>query len=142
MLMLQAFDLSADPLAAQYLKTEVVQVQFARQPGVLISREGPNHFEADDALITGSTDDRWSVTRRRFDEKYQAVPPTVEGQDGAYCAKPVPVWAKQIHEAFTVPRRQGGDVLRGDAGDWLMQYGQGDYGLVQNSRFIAVYRPL
>lgn len=133
-------DLSQDPEAAPYLKTEVVQVVFATEPGALISLEGPNQYQAGDAIITGCTGDRWSVDRHRFDAKYQAVAPALDGADGAYTAKPVPVLAKQIHESFTAARSAGRDVLRGEAGDWLMQYAPGDFGVCGQSRFSKVYQ--
>ncbi len=133
-------DLSLDPEAAHYLKTEVVQVMFARAPGELISLEGPNKYQVGDAIITGCTGDRWSVDRHRFDAKYQPVAPTLDGRDGAYTAKPVPVLAKQINESFTAARSAGRDVLKGDAGDWLMQYGPGDFGVCGQSRFAKVYQ--
>ena len=133
-------DLAHDPDAAHYFKTEVVQVVFAPEAGELISLEGPNKYQVGDAIITGCTGDRWSVDRHRFDAKYQAVAPTVHGQDGAYTAKPVPVLARQINEPFTAARSAGRDVLRGEAGDWLMQYGPGDFGVCGKSRFERVYK--
>lgn len=133
-------DLTLDHAAAHYLKTEVVQVVFAAEPGELISLEGPNNYQTGDAIITGCTGDRWSVDRHRFDAKYQAVAPTQGGKDGAYTAKPVPVLAKQINEPFTAARSAGRDVLRGEAGDWLMQYGPGDFGVCGQSRFARVYQ--
>lgn len=140
MLHLEQIDLSQDPAAGRFIKTEVVQVMFAKTPGELVSLEGPNKYQTGDALITGCTGDRWSVDRHRFDAKYQPVSPTLDGQDGAYTAKPVPVLAKQINEPFTAARSDGRDVLRGDAGDWLMQYGPGDYGVCGKSRFERVYQ--
>jgi len=139
---LAEFDLTKDPEAGRFIKTEVVQVIFAQEPGALVSLEGPNHYQVGDAIITGSTGDRWSVDRHRFDAKYQPVPPTIDGQDGAYTAKPVPVWAKQINEPFTAARSAGRDVLRGDAGDWLLQYGPGDFGVCGQGRFAKVYQPM
>jgi len=140
MLELKNIDLKQDPSASHYLKTEVVQVIFAPEPGELISLEGPNKYQIGDAIITGCTGDRWSVDRHRFDAKYQAVAPTQDGADGAYIAKPVPVLAKQINEPFTAARSAGRDVLRGEAGDWLMQYGPGDFGVCGRSRFAKVYQ--
>ena len=137
---LSDIDLAADADAAHYIKTEVVQVAFAQTPGDLLSLEGPNKYQIGDAIITGCTGDRWSVDRHRFDAKYQAVAPTVDGSDGAYTAKPVPVLAKQINEPFTAARSAGRDVLRGEAGDWLMQYGPGDFGVCGKSRFEQVYQ--
>lgn len=140
MLELQNIDLTQDRSAALFIKEEVVKVIFAQAAGQLISREGPNRFDIGDALITGSTGDRWSVSRARFDAKYLAVAPLSAGAEGDYRARPVPVLAKQILEAFTLARCAGGDVLRGLAHDWLLQYAQGDYGIVENARFQQVYR--
>jgi PGDYG protein len=147
MLELAAIDLTTDPAAARYVKNEEVDVVFARSDGELVSREGPNRYQAGDALITGSTGDRreckadrWSVSRDRFDEKYQPVPPRGHGDDGRYQARAIPVLALQMAEPFTVARSQGGDLLRGEANDWLLQYAPGDYGIVENARFKRVYR--
>lgn len=140
MLELKSIDLSADPAAESYVKTEVVTVTFARQDGELLSLEGPNRYAVGDALITGLTGTRWSVSRQRFDLKYEAVPPTQHGDDGSYNAKPIPVLAKRIPEAFTAARSAGGDVLHGNAGDWLLQYATGDFGIADQTRFAQVYR--
>ncbi len=138
MVPLQHVDLASDAAAAQYVKTELVQVVFAKAAGVLVSREGPNAYVAGDAIITGSTGDRWSVSRARFDAKYFAV--GLDGFDGAFRAKPVPVLAKQMPSAFAVARSAGGDLLQGHANDWLLQYAPGDFGVVENARFVNVYR--
>ena len=140
MLHLDNIDLTQDAAAGRFIKTEIVQVMFAREPGELISLEGPNRYQTADAIITGCTGDRWSVDRHRFDAKYQAVAPTRDGQDGAYTARPVPVLARQINEPFTAARSAGRDVLHGEAGDWLMQYGPGDFGVCGKSRFERVYQ--
>ena len=138
--LLDAVDLRADSSAARYVKHETVQVRFAIVPGEILSREGPNHYAVGDALITGSTGDRWSVSRDRFDARYQAVAPGIHGQDGAYVNQPLPVLARQMQAAFCIARSAGGDLLRGEAGDWLLQYAPGDYGVVENARFARVYR--
>ena len=147
MLELADIDLTTDPAAARYVKDEVVAVAFARSAGELTSREGPNRYQTGDALVTGSTGDqgeckadRWSVSRDRFDEKYQPVPPLGHGDDGRYRARPIPVLARQMAEPFAIARRAGGDLLRGEAQDWLLQYAPGDYGIVENARFARVYR--
>jgi glycosyltransferase involved in cell wall biosynthesis len=140
MLELDDIDLSADPAARHYVKNETVDVAYATCADELISREGPNRYQAGDALITGSTGDRWSVTRDRFDKKYEPVPPLPPGADGRHKARPIPVLARQMAEPFSVARSQGGDVLHGLAHDWLLQYAPGDYGIVENARFARVYR--
>ncbi len=142
MLQLRDIDLTTDPLAARYVKSETVAVEFARQAGELISLEGPNRYQPGDALITGSTGTRWSVARERFAAKYEPVPPAAMGEDGGYRARPVPVLARQIDAAFTAARSAGGDLLRGKAGDWLLQYGPGDFGVAEQGRFASIYRRL
>lgn len=138
---IEAIDLRQDPGALWYLKDETVAVVFARSAGTVASREGPNHYRAADALVIGSGGDRWSVSRDRFDERYLSVPPLRHGADGAYRNKPLPVLAKRILEAFTVRRCAAGDLLQGRAGDWLLQYAPGDWGIVDDAKFRRLYRP-
>lgn len=137
----ESVDLRQDRRAASYVKHETVQVVFAPGTGCLASREGPNHYFAADALITGSGGDRWSVARDRFDQRYQPVPPLAHGADGAYRSRPLPVLARQIPEAFKARRSLAGDLLRGNPGDWLLQYAPGDWGIVEDGKFRRLYRP-
>jgi uncharacterized protein (DUF2237 family) len=139
-LQLESPDLRADSGACWVVKDEVVSVEFAVAAGVLESAVGPNRYAAGDALLTGSTGDRWCVSRDRFDAKYQPEAPTFRGQDGRYRNRPLPVLAKRMSAAFTVERSAGGDLLRGNAGDWLVQYAPGDHGIVAAARFDRVYR--
>jgi hypothetical protein len=137
---LKDIDLRADPDAASYVKTEIVDVQFALKDGELLSLEGPNRYRAGDALVRAQGGNRWSVSRERFEHKYQPVPPTAMGQNGPYRARPIPVLAKRIERAFSIARCAGGDRLQGQAGDWLLQYAPGDFGVAAQSRFAQVYR--
>ncbi len=133
-------DLRDDPNTHTYLKQEVVSVSFARSAGAIQSREGLNHYAIGDALITGSTGDQWSVSRDRFDAKYWPVAGVQAGQDGQYQNRPTPVLAVQQPQNFSVERTAGGDVIHGQAGDWLMQYAPGDHGIVAAAKFQTVYR--
>jgi PGDYG protein len=133
-------DLRAHADAATFVKNEVVEVTFAVEVGALQSREGLNGYAAGDALVKGSTGDHWSVTRRRFDVKYSPVAPTRAGANGRYSSIPLPVLAVRISEDFAVERSAGGDLIHGQAGDWLMQYAPGDHGIVAAAKFAMVYR--
>ncbi len=133
-------DLRTDPAACRAVKDEVVAVEFAAAGGMLQSAVGGNRYAAGDALLTGSTGDRWCVSRDRFDAKYRPEAPTVPGDAGRYRNRPVEILAKRMRVAFTVERSAGGDVLRGEAGDWLVQYAPGDHGVVAAARFDRVYR--
>jgi hypothetical protein len=138
---LDNLDLATDAMAASFVKHEVVGVMFAVCDGVLASREGENRYRVGDALITSANGGRWSVSQERFEGKYEPLSPTVSGEAGNYRAKPIPVLAKQMQEPFSIARSNGGDVLRGKAQDWLLQYAPGDYGIVECARFAKVYRP-
>ncbi|MFM0740650.1 PGDYG domain-containing protein [Paraburkholderia xenovorans] len=139
---LKNIDLRTDAAALRVIKDETVMVEFAAAEGELMSLEGPNRYAHGDALITGSTGDRWVVSRERFDAKYLPVDAALaHGEPGPYRNRPAVLLAKQMHEAFSMARSaQGGDVLHGTAGDWIMQYAPGDYGVVQAARFAKVYR--
>lgn len=142
MIELNNIDLRTDAGAAWYVKDETVQVVFAKESGEIVSLEGPNRYHPGDALIKGSTGSRWSVSRDRFDSRYEAAPPGRQGDDGFYRNRPVPVLARQMEMPFCIARSAGGDRLEGAAGDWLMQYAPGDYGITEHSRFLRVYRPV
>jgi hypothetical protein len=133
-------DLASDPAACLVVKNEVVSVEFAGAPGMLVSAVGENHYAVGDALVTGSTGDRWCVSRDRFVAKYRPEPGIGMGQPGRYRNAPVPILAKRMSQPFSVPRSAGGDRLRGAVGDWLVQYAPGDHGIVERTRFEAVYR--
>jgi hypothetical protein len=133
-------DLATDPDARQAVKDETVLVEFAVRADALVSAVGLNQYVPGDALITGSTGDRWCVSRDRFDAKYEPVSGTIRGEAGLYRNRPLAVLAKRIDVPFSVARMAGGDVLRGNAGDWLLQYAPGDHGIVERTRFERVYR--
>jgi hypothetical protein len=133
-------DLASDPAARPAVKDETVSVEFAVSADALLSAVGLNRYLPGDALITGSTGDRWCVSRERFDAKYDPLPGTLRGGDGLYRNRPVTVLAKRMEMPFRVARAAGGDVLRGDVGDWLVQYAPGDHGIVERTRFERVYR--
>src|SRR6266702_5258818 len=135
---LDAPDLDRDADAVWAVKNELVTVEFAVAPGTLQSAVGINRYEPGDALLTGSTGDRWCVSRARFDARYRPDAPTLQGEAGRYRNRPVSVLAKRMTVDFTVERSAGGDLLRGNAGDWLVQYAPGDHGIVAAARFDRV----
>lgn len=137
---LSQVDLATDPLAARYAKDETVTVQFALEDGALMSLEGANAYRCGDALVSAQTGEQWVVSRDRFEPKYRPASGQSMGQDGAYRNVPTLVWGRCMAWPFSIARSSGGDVLTGEAGDWLLQYAPGDYGVVQQLRFARVYR--
>ncbi|MDG0023175.1 PGDYG domain-containing protein [Trinickia sp. Y13] len=141
MIELNDIDLRDDPAAGRYVKDEIVAVEFASASGELMSLEGANRYEPGDALITGTGAARWVVERSRFDAKYvPAETALAHGAPGRYRNRPAVVLAKRMDAPFSIPRRAAGDVLNGAAGDWVLQYAPGDYGVVRADRFAQVYR--
>lgn len=137
---LDRLDLAADAAALRVVKDETVTVEFASAAGSLMSLEGPNQYLPGDALITGATGERWVVSRDRFDAKYVPREGMPHGNAGAYRNVPVVVLAKRMDQSFSIARSEAGDVLHGEAGDWVMQYAPGDYGVVKAARFAKVYK--
>jgi hypothetical protein len=142
MLQIENLDLAADFGACWVIKNEIVQVEFAASAGTLASAVGPNEYRPGDALLTGSTGDRWCVSRQRFDAKYMPLKPSRHGQSGRYRNRPIKVRAKRMAVPFRVARSAGGDWLHGEPGDWLLEYAPGDHGVVAAARFASVYRAL
>ncbi|PJI50220.1 MAG: hypothetical protein CTR55_05075 [Pseudomonas sp.] len=141
MIELSQLDLTTDSAAQRVVKDETVTVEFATAAGELISLEGPNRYAVGDAIISGATGERWVVSRERFDPKYRPAEATLaHGEPGAYRNIPSPVLARRMDEPFTLLRSAGSDRLTGAAGDWVMQYAPGDYGVVKAERFAKVYR--
>lgn len=141
MLELTQLDLSTDSAAQRVVKDETVTVEFAVAPGELMSLEGPNRYAPGDAIISSATGERWVVSRERFDPKYlPADAALTHGEPGVYRNRPTVVLARRMDEPFSLLRSTGGDRLTGAAGDWVMQYAPGDYGVVKAARFAKVYR--
>jgi hypothetical protein len=133
-------DLAADPAARRARKRPVsVSVQFAAREGTLATREGDVRYAAGDALLTGLAGDRWPVPRARFDATYDPVPPTRPGFWGVYRKRPIEVRAKRMDAPFAVELSAGRGTLRGNAGDWLVQYAPDDVAVVADAIFAATY---
>ena len=138
--MLAAIDVSSQPGAQCYVKDETVAVVFAKDAGALMSLEGPNAYAVADAIVRAETGEQWVVSRDRFIGKYLPQGSHAMGKDGLYKNIATPVWALLMDKAFSIARSANGDVLSGAAGDWLLQYAPGDYGVVQQHRFARVYK--
>ncbi len=136
-------DLSEDRAARRARKLSIVMhVEFATADGKLMTLEGPVAYVRGDALLVGTEGERWPVQRKRFDETYEPVAALRAGKPGAYRKRPQVVWAKPMHEAFTAELGDGRGTLRGNAGDWLLQYAPGDLSVVSASIFAKSYELL
>ncbi|MBC7415548.1 MAG: hypothetical protein H7327_11525 [Herminiimonas sp.] len=119
-----------------------VDVRFAEQAGSIATLEGVVACGRGDALVTGTRDEVWPVTRAAFEQKYDAVPPTVMGAPGRYRTRAMPALAVQITHPVRLPLPGGKGVLAGEQGDWLVQYGAADQSLVNGTIFDETYEKL
>ena len=122
-------------------KTIPVSVRFAGRDGIMRTLEGEVAYVCGDALIYGAHGDCWPVGAAYFTQSYIPAPGTQAGQDGLYYKKPVIVTAALMTEAFSV-NTPDGSLLYGEAGDWLIQYEQGHYGIVRDAIFSETYELL
>ncbi|MCL2830628.1 MAG: DHH family phosphoesterase [Betaproteobacteria bacterium] len=135
-------DVAAQPGAVRARKKPViVTVRFARQAGVSATREGPVPYAIGDALITGSSGETWPVQPAHFSAAYTPLAPTQAGQEGSYQALPIEVDALRMSAHFYLSLKNGG-LLWGPRGDWLVQYGDGEHGIIGALLFASIYEIL
>jgi PGDYG protein len=123
---------------ARKLEREV-QVRFTATACLVQTPEGTVHAKPGDAILTGVAGENWRVSRARFAERYQPVPPTCTGEPGSYRSLPNRVEALRMNSAFEVLLADGLSQLRGCSGDWLVDYGDGSLGIVAPAIFATTY---
>ena len=92
--------------------------------------------------MTGMAGELWRVSRTRFAQKYRPLTPTFAGQPGTYISLPSRVLALQLDEPFMVVLTDDVSELKGRAGDWLVDYGDGSLGIVASRIFARTYEIL
>jgi len=97
------------------------------------------HARCGDAVLRGTAGEQWRVSAARFAEKYRPLPPTAAGEPGRYVSLPIRVHAVLMNRAFEVVLADGESRLRGHAGDWLVDYGDGSLGIVGADIFPTTY---
>jgi len=135
--------ISADPrrVFARKLEREI-RATFTSIPCTVQTPEGLVYARPGDAILTGTAGEHWRVSRERFAEKYRPVPPTLTGEAGRYMSLPNRIQALPMTESFEVLLADGVSRLRGHAGDWLVDYGDGSLGIVSRSIFSTTYEIL
>ena len=121
-------------------KSKPVGVHFAITDGTCETLEGPVRYNAGDAIITGNHGENWPVKRERFMASYQPEGDLIAGEDGTYQKIPKAALAKRLNVETRVPVQHRDSELLGRPGDWLIQYSEGDYGIVAADIFIDTYQ--
>ena len=89
--------------------------------------------KAGDAIMTGTEGEQWPIPAEKFAQTYDDL------GDGTAAKKNIPVFAMEMHEPFQVKVSWSDDLLQGEVGDYLVQYGPGDYGVVGREIFGKTY---
>jgi hypothetical protein len=116
-----------------------VHVRFAPAACTVQTPEGLVHAKTGDAILTGIAGETWRVSRAHFANKYRPAPPLAAGEAGTYISLPNRILALQMQEPFEVLLADGESRLRGRAGDWLVDYGDGSLGIVTQAIFATTY---
>lgn len=117
-----------------------VYAEFAPVACTVQTAEGAVRAAAGDAILTGSSGERWPVARAGFAQRYRPLPPTVSGQAGRYVSEPKRVVGIRMSEAFEVLLLDGVSRLHGRPGDWVIDYGDGSLGVISPAIFAATYQ--
>ena len=123
-------------------REQAVLVRFAEQAAAVETLEGVVHAKLGDAIVTGLFGENWPVSRDTFAGKYDAVPPLEVGAPGRYMSLPIEVLAVEMQAPFDVVLSDGHSRLTGRPGDWLVDYGDGNLGIVNAVIFGATYEIL
>ena len=128
-------DLNQDPSAQQVMKKPIpLEFRVAEQPETIETKEGPVTAEAGAAIMTGTEGEQWPIPGEKFEQTYDVLEP------GTAAKKNIPVFAKEMAEPFQVKVSWSNDLLQGEPGDYLVQYGPGDYGVVGREIFAKTYK--
>lgn len=132
--------LAADPRAhAARKRPQILQVRFAREDESVATLEGPISVAHGDAIVTGPAGEQWPVSRARFLAKYAPVTPGQPYLDGSYTSLGLLVLARQVATPFKVELADGAGHLQGQAGDYLVDYGDNSLGVVAQDLFAQLY---
>lgn len=111
-----------------------LRFRFAKEVQDVATLEGVVTARAGDAVLTGTRGECWPVAREKFETSYDFDETT-----GVCSKKPVVVQVEQMNAAFEVSVSWSGQPLRGNAGDYKVAYGPGDFGVVARDIFDETY---
>ena len=126
-------------LSVQSLPTQR-NVSFAEEPGICETLEGPVRYDKGDAIITGNDGEQWPVSYVEFEARYKPSVVGNLGQDGLYEKVSRRALAVQLTDSKSVILSGSRGVLRGNKGDWIVDYGNQDLSVIQERLFETYYK--
>jgi len=135
-------ELSEDPMAFETFKKALpLHFRVANDEETIQTKEGPVSARKGDYIMTGTEGENWSIPADKFKETYDILSIyDEEPVQGEAAKKKIMVFAKQMEEPYQVKVSWSSDLLTGDPGDYLVQYGPGDYGVVGKEIFNKTYK--
>ena len=128
-------ELSQDPDGFETAKKPIpLNFRYAEEAETIETKEGSVTAEVGAAIMTGTEGEQWPIPREKFEQTYDVLEP------GTAAKKNIPVFAKEMAEPFQVKVSWSNDLLQGARGDYLVQYGPGDYGVVGREIFQKTYK--
>jgi hypothetical protein len=119
-----------------------VKVYFAETDGICETLEGNVAYKKGTPIMTGVLGEQWPIQPYKFEATYEPIAPTMMWDDGFYVKKPIQVLAVQLTEPMEVTAGWRKDPIQGNPGDWLVQYGTDDFGIVAKDVFSKSYKVL
>ncbi len=127
------------PMRPARKRAVAVGARLLTEASAIATLEGMLEAAAGNFVITAATGEQWPVTPTVLDQRYLAVAPTLQGHSGNYTSIVNDVMARQMHEPFAVVLANGIWRIEGRAGDWLIDYLDGNLGIVAADIFPLTY---
>jgi len=129
-------NLSKDPNAFKTVKRPIeLKFRYAGSKETIKTKEGTVTANKGDAIMTGTEGEQWPIPAADFAQNYNILKPGIAAKDQS-----IEVFAKEMSDKFQVKPVWSDDLLSGKPGDYLVQYGTDDYGIVDKDIFRKTYR--
>jgi|GEM_PF-1387591 len=107
--------------------------RIAENDELVATREGTVEARRGDAILTGVEGEVWPIQANKFLATYDIL-------SGAQCRKkPIEVLAVRMDRPFQVVVAHQDGLLDGKPGDWLIEYGEANFGIVAQDIFDKTY---
>ncbi len=113
--------------------------KFSEHASAIDTLEGTVHCEKGDAVMTGVQGEHWPIKRSAFDKTYRVLHYDKDLNIGQATKKAAVVYVRQMSDNFDVKVSWSDDLLHGEPGDFLVEYGDNDFGTVKKSILPITY---
>jgi len=127
-------DLSQDENSFKTFKKPIpLDYRIANNDETIKTKEGPVKARKGDSIMTGTKGENWPIPSDKFKQTYDIL------GKGKAAKKKIEIYAKELLKPTKVKVSWSDNLLNGNPGDYLVQYGEGDYGVVEKGIFKDTY---